>query len=206
MQIFTCALQDIVCKLDIRLFLRVSHKTLKHRRDNRYGYHTAGTNASYLCSSIHSLTAHIRTHPTSIRLTVLFQPEGSFWQDPPGYWNDVVWPAYLKAHSKMFQNNDVEHGTPLIPPLLPIRKDIVEHTGLNPVVNGVDIGEMDEEIVNGKDEQTCGAPVDRLNVFNAENMGMEGLFIAACERILRGNLASGFRQASCANTSPSLIV
>ena len=86
----------------------------------------------------------------------------------------------------MFQNNDVEHGKPLVPPLPLIRKNIDENPVLDPVVNGADIAKVDEEIVNGKDEETCGVPVDRLNVFEAENMGMEGLFITACERILAG--------------------
>ena len=57
------ALQDIARELDIRLFLRVSHKTLKHRRDNRYGYHTAGMNPPDLSSRPRSLMAHIATHP-----------------------------------------------------------------------------------------------------------------------------------------------
>ena len=55
----TCSLQDVVRELDIRLFLRVSHKTLKQRRDNRYGYHTAGMNSSY--QWYRSLTAHMGT-------------------------------------------------------------------------------------------------------------------------------------------------
>ena len=38
MWILIYALQDIVRELDIRLFLRVSPKTLKHRRDERNGY------------------------------------------------------------------------------------------------------------------------------------------------------------------------
>ena len=49
---------------------------------------------------------------------------------------------------------------------------------------------MEEKIINGKDERTCGVPVDKLNLFNTENMGMEGLFITACERILGGNSAN----------------
>ena len=88
----------------------------------------------------------------------------------------------------MFQNNDVEHGELLVPPLLVTRKaPLVETPGLYPVVNGVETIERDEEIANGKDEQKCGVPVDGLNVFDAEDMDMEKLFITACERILDGN-------------------
>jgi hypothetical protein len=46
MRALTCFLQDIVRELDTRLFLRVSPKTLKHRRDDRNGYRTAGKNVT----------------------------------------------------------------------------------------------------------------------------------------------------------------
>lgn len=60
-------------QLDVRLFLKVSYDLLKARREQRFGYHTQ----------------------------VLFQPEGSLWRDPPGYWDNIVWPAYVKAHRNM---------------------------------------------------------------------------------------------------------
>jgi hypothetical protein len=129
--------------------------------------------------------AHMGTsqvHPTD---AVLFQPEGSFWEDPPGYWDDIVWPAYLKAHRKMFQNNDVEHGQPLVPPLPLVQMaNISKNIGLDQVVDGVGTVERNAQILNGKDEQICGEPADGLNVFDAENMDMERLFITACERVL----------------------
>ncbi|PWN93170.1 P-loop containing nucleoside triphosphate hydrolase protein, partial [Acaromyces ingoldii] len=36
--------------------------------------------------------------------------EGTVWQDPPGYFDDVVWPAYVLAHEQMFSGQDVECG------------------------------------------------------------------------------------------------
>jgi len=36
--------------------------------------------------------------------------EGSLWQDPPQYWEHIVYPAYIEAHKDMFGNGDVEHG------------------------------------------------------------------------------------------------
>ena len=36
--------------------------------------------------------------------------EGSLWRDPPGYWDDIVYPAYVDAHKDMFVDGDVEHG------------------------------------------------------------------------------------------------
>lgn len=32
-----------------------------------------------------------------------------FWQDPPGYFDDIVWPGYLKSHSHLFIDNQVEN-------------------------------------------------------------------------------------------------
>ena len=37
-------------------------------------------------------------------------PEGALWRDPPGYWEDIVYPAYLDAHKDIFMDEDVEHG------------------------------------------------------------------------------------------------
>lgn len=36
--------------------------------------------------------------------------DGEVWEDPPFYFDEIVWPAYLEAHAKMFENSDVEHG------------------------------------------------------------------------------------------------
>jgi nicotinamide/nicotinate riboside kinase len=32
----------------------------------------------------------------------------TFWPDPPGYVDEVVWPSYIKAYSWLFENGDVE--------------------------------------------------------------------------------------------------
>ncbi|ANB14154.1 ribosylnicotinamide kinase [Sugiyamaella lignohabitans] len=31
-----------------------------------------------------------------------------FWQDPPGYFEDIVWPSYVQYHKHLFANDDVE--------------------------------------------------------------------------------------------------
>ncbi|KAH9832270.1 P-loop containing nucleoside triphosphate hydrolase protein [Rhodofomes roseus] len=38
--------------------------------------------------------------------------EGSLWRDPPHYWEQIVWPAYVAAHGGMLEGGDVEHGGP----------------------------------------------------------------------------------------------
>ena len=37
-------------------------------------------------------------------------PEGVLSWDPPGYWEDIVYPAYIDAHKDIFMDGDVEHG------------------------------------------------------------------------------------------------
>ncbi|KAI0695952.1 P-loop containing nucleoside triphosphate hydrolase protein [Cerioporus squamosus] len=73
---------EVVDKLDYRIFLRVPYEVLKQRRHERHGYHTA----------------------------VQSDPEGSLWRDPPNYWEQIVWPAYVEAHEGILENGDVEHG------------------------------------------------------------------------------------------------
>lgn len=37
-------------------------------------------------------------------------PEGSLWRDPPHYWEQIVYPAYVDAHKDLFVDGDVENG------------------------------------------------------------------------------------------------
>ncbi|PWN38400.1 P-loop containing nucleoside triphosphate hydrolase protein [Meira miltonrushii] len=37
--------------------------------------------------------------------------ENTVWQDPPGYFEHVIWPGYVQAHKNMFVNEDIEHGS-----------------------------------------------------------------------------------------------
>ncbi|KAI0076154.1 P-loop containing nucleoside triphosphate hydrolase protein [Panus rudis PR-1116 ss-1] len=76
---------DVVSALDVRIFLRVPEEVLKKRREERHGYHTA------------------------VQSDML---EGALWRDPPHYWEQIVWPAYVAAHKDIFENGDVEHGKP----------------------------------------------------------------------------------------------
>ncbi|KAL0956210.1 hypothetical protein HGRIS_002367 [Hohenbuehelia grisea] len=54
--------------------------------------------------------------------------EGSLWRDPPDYWENIVYPAYIDAHRDAFVNGDIEHGQPndKVPDL-----QLLEMTGLS---------------------------------------------------------------------------
>ncbi|KAA1476809.1 P-loop containing nucleoside triphosphate hydrolase protein [Dentipellis sp. KUC8613] len=47
-----------------------------------------------------------------------YTAEGGFWRDPPGYFEQLVWPAYVAAHEGIFENHDVVHGAPTLPGLV----------------------------------------------------------------------------------------
>ncbi|KAI0256448.1 P-loop containing nucleoside triphosphate hydrolase protein [Lactifluus subvellereus] len=82
--------QEVVDTLDTRIFLRVPYDVLKERRSERSGYATAEQ----------------------------MNAEGAFWKDPPGYFEQLVYPAYVDAHRSIFTDGDVEGGSPLLPGLM----------------------------------------------------------------------------------------
>ncbi|KAJ7502854.1 P-loop containing nucleoside triphosphate hydrolase protein, partial [Mycena galericulata] len=73
---------EVIEQLDVRIYLRVPHDALRQRRHERHGYHTA----------------------------VQSDPEGTLWRDPPLYWEQIVYPAYVDANREVFENGDVEKG------------------------------------------------------------------------------------------------
>jgi nicotinamide/nicotinate riboside kinase len=36
--------------------------------------------------------------------------EGTWWRDPPGYWENVAYPAYKEASKQFFEGGDVEQA------------------------------------------------------------------------------------------------
>ncbi|KAJ8076940.1 ribosylnicotinamide kinase [Marasmius tenuissimus] len=123
---------DVIKQLEVRIFLRVPHDTLKRRRHERHGYHTAGksfdTSPLSYCILYRSdgsvsvplsffllFLVSLLCFPTSQLWptdTVQSDPEGSLWRDPPAYWEQIVWPAYIEAHREAFVDGDVENGMP----------------------------------------------------------------------------------------------
>ncbi|KAG9103062.1 ribosylnicotinamide kinase, partial [Ceratobasidium sp. 370] len=77
---------EVVDQLDVKIFMRIPEGVLQKRRHERHGYHTA----------------------------VQSDAEGALWRDPPHYWEQIVYPAYARAHEHLFESGDVENG-PLCP-------------------------------------------------------------------------------------------
>ncbi|GMK56775.1 hypothetical protein CspeluHIS016_0306150 [Cutaneotrichosporon spelunceum] len=74
--------QVVADTLDVKLLLRVPKETLRARRDER----------SYALQHVDDAAA------------------GTVWMDPPGYFDNIVYPAYVKAHTAVFKDGDVEEG------------------------------------------------------------------------------------------------
>lgn len=70
------------------------------------------------------------------------------WQDPPGYFDDVVWPAYVLAHEQMFSGQDVERGD-----VVKVDKDSNEQGA--PISNLI-LLEADQMSLDELVERSCG--------------------------------------------------
>ena len=133
--VLSCILQEVVSSLDVRIFLRVPEETLKQRRHERHGYHTAGTHGIHLMtprrqkltlfllhlshvSPLHCVPDPLtppsdRVDPFCLNCIYGVQTdyiEGALWRDPPHYWEQIVWPAYVAAHQDIVEKGDVERG------------------------------------------------------------------------------------------------
>jgi nicotinamide/nicotinate riboside kinase len=81
--------------LDIKLFLRVPSNILKSRREERQTY--------VLQSKSLLSRSPLKADPNDAAA-------GGVWTDPPNYFEQIVYPAYVKAHEHIFENGDVENG------------------------------------------------------------------------------------------------
>lgn len=96
--------------------------------------------------------------------------EGALWRDPPGYWEQIVWPAYVNAHEKLFVGGDIENGLPKL-----------RHRRIPDAVDeDVSMGEAEEPGVEGG--------VDGLILIEGMKVGMEEMVRHCCE-ILREQVA-----------------
>jgi nicotinamide/nicotinate riboside kinase len=59
-----------------------------------------------------SIPAHRPYRHTPFGHGVQSDPEGALWRDPPNYWEQIVWPAYVKAHSSILEGADMDTAEP----------------------------------------------------------------------------------------------
>ena len=76
----------VIEELDIRLLLRAPYEKLKARRQARSGY--------------------VTLDGSTLIFNLKYVIPG-FWEDPPEYFDKIVWKWYAKNHESLFQNNDI---------------------------------------------------------------------------------------------------
>jgi hypothetical protein len=60
--------------------------------------------------NLSDLSSPISSHHLPFIRGVQSDPEGALWRDPPNYWEQIVWPAYIEAHKHVFENGNWEGG------------------------------------------------------------------------------------------------
>ena len=88
--------------LDVRVFLRVPHDLLKRRREERQTYVLQSESPSVCQARQTSQAASLtRTDPDDAAA-------GGVWVDPPDYFDQIVYPGYIKAHEHIFDGVGAE--------------------------------------------------------------------------------------------------
>lgn len=59
-----------------------------------------------------------------------------WWEDPPGYFDDIVWPNYVKEHGFLFEGGDVEAA---------VRYDIADNEGIG-IMPGMGQASLEETL------------------------------------------------------------
>jgi len=90
--------------------------------------------------------------------------EGALWRDPPHYWEDIVWPAYVQASAGLFVNGDVENGA----------------AASAPQVESTAEGEW-----QGEGETGGARPVKDLLLVEALKMSMDEMVDRVCEVLVQ---------------------
>ncbi|KKK19462.1 hypothetical protein ARAM_004137 [Aspergillus rambellii] len=91
------ALRNVHDLIDVHLFLPAPYKLVKERREKRSGYVTIG--AAPEMTELPDRCGKAGEEPRIDLDAEDDRPEQSFWTDPPGYVDDIVWPRYVRDHS-----------------------------------------------------------------------------------------------------------
>lgn len=97
-------LSDVHSNIDVHLFLPAAYEDVKARRESRSGYVTAGPSQQQQQPLLPQRTSSATSADLSSELGESAMGSGqeaqpSFWEDPPGYVDDIVWPHYVQDHA-----------------------------------------------------------------------------------------------------------
>ena len=91
-------LRPIHQNIDVRLFLPTAYEDVKTRREARTGYATSGPAQQPALPQRSSSSVDAASKDGQEAQKENTQPQ-TFWQDPPGYVDDIVWPHYVQDHA-----------------------------------------------------------------------------------------------------------
>lgn len=83
-------LRPVHDNIDVRLFLPAAYDDIKVRREARSGYVTSGPAQEPLLPQRNSASDGSEEGG---------EGQQTFWEDPPGYVDDIVWPHYVRDHA-----------------------------------------------------------------------------------------------------------
>lgn len=96
-------LRPIHSKIDISLFLPATYSLVKERREGRSGYVTIGPppKPSAKSEDVGEKSGEKTTDSGEKEEENYDEelPSQNFWEDPPGYVDDIVWPHYIEDHA-----------------------------------------------------------------------------------------------------------
>ena len=95
-------LRDVQEKMDVRLFLPARYDNVKERREGRSGYVTIGPAPVQQGGGGEGGGGTELPQRGSVEVDLEEEddrPPQSFWEDPPGYVDDIVWPNYVQDHA-----------------------------------------------------------------------------------------------------------
>lgn len=101
-------LSDVHSNIDVHLFLPTAYEDVKARRESRSGYVTAGPSQQQQQQQQQPPLPQRTSSATSADLSSELgegatksgqEAQPTFWEDPPGYVDDIVWPHYVQDHA-----------------------------------------------------------------------------------------------------------
>lgn len=93
---------EVQDNLDVKLLLRVPRETLKKRREGRQYVLQSECLASECLSDRTLQASQLPCVAPELTSDAKDAETGATWVDPPEYFDNVVWPAYIKAHETVF--------------------------------------------------------------------------------------------------------
>lgn len=109
-------LRHVHDNIHLHIFLSAPYDTVKSRREARSGYVTIGPaptpGAERENTTNEGRNEHEEPSPAPA-VDLEAEDEGepqSFWTDPPGYVDDIVWPRYVQDHAWLLVAEDDEAG------------------------------------------------------------------------------------------------